>query len=97
MTVTYSVPGIIKLIQEKVQTKEGEELITKKVDSPASQVINMSEETYQYYTSGAVPERYLRTCHKPWSILTPEERLNWHLSEIQYDLHATSFSKVVYN
>lgn len=52
---------------------------------PAKQVINMTEEAYNYFISQERPENYRQELG-PWGKLTPKQRLNWHCANIANSL-----------
>lgn len=63
---------------------------------PAKQVINLSEESYKYFTSTEVPYDYYSKSHT-WENLSKKQRLEWHLNTICEDMGGKMDSYVVFN
>ena len=76
--------------------KEPLEFKTRKC-KPATQVIKMSQEAYDYMTSIACPEWFIHQggIHK-WKQLSPEQRLELHLERICKAMGGKSYSYSIF-
>lgn len=87
LTKTYTVPDFDKhdsftlKIEQKGKAPEQIRVFTRK-SKPARQIINMSEEAYQYMTSKEQPAEFRGT----WNALTIHQKLLWHCNRIAASL-----------
>lgn len=76
--------------------KEPLEFKTRKC-KPATQVLKISQEAYEYMTSTACPEWFINQggIHK-WRHLTPEQRLEMHLDRTCKAVGGKSYTYVIF-
>lgn len=55
---------------------------------PAKQVLNLSEEAYNYFIGQEKPEKY-RSELGPWNKLTKNQKITWHCNNIAENLGGT--------
>ena len=90
LTTTITVPDFDKhdsftlRVEQKGKTPEQIRVFTRK-SRPARQVINMSEEAYQYMISKEQPAEFKGT----WNSLTIYQKLLWHCNRIAASLGGT--------
>lgn len=101
---TVTVPDLTKVQTHHVmvsgskdgkKSKESLVYYTRK-NKTVQQVINLSEEAYDYYVSSEVPHGYSAHAHS-WETMSKKQRLEWHLKSICSSLGGKMGSYVVFN
>jgi len=86
---------LTKKERDKV-VKKGVQKVKDYVWEDASIHINMTRMAYNYFISTTIPEGYNeKTQGKKWKNLTPEERLEWHISSYASARGAKSYNYTV--
>lgn len=61
------------------------------------QVINMTEEAYNYFTGSEAPQGYHAPSDFKWKTMSEEQRLTWHLTTIAANMGGRVASYTVFN
>lgn len=99
---TVTVPDMSKLKAHHVKVdvpkeKKKETIVYYTRRSKAvRQVLNISEESYQYFTSKEIPHGYPSRAYA-WETLSKKQRLEWHLNSICESMGGVMNSYVVFN